>query len=312
VKILSVVELPQDRVEDFIVEFPQLEYSYRPADQLREADMEEAEIIFGNVPADSLDRAKNLKWIQLISAGIDDYLALTNKTFQVTTAKGFHSRPIAEHLIFSMLYFVKNYRTFFNKKNEKVWFRKPDSLGTLAGQNVAIIGMGGIGNQFIRCIQPFYVNLEVITLHPDRKHGEDLQIYGPGDLNNVLRRADHIVLALPLTSRSRHILNKDLLLKTKEGVIIYNVSRGPLIDESALIELLESGHIGGAYLDVFEEEPLSPHSKLWDMDNVIITPHIAGHYKGLREDVFNFFKENLRRLIQKQELLNLANFQKGY
>src|SRR5690606_30464337 len=311
-KILSVVELSQEMVEDFRDEFPQLEYSYYPADSISETYLKEAEVIFGNVSMAHLDRSNNLKWLQLISAGIDDYLTLKDKKINVTTAKGFHSRPMAEHLIFSILYFARNYRTFLTKKNEKEWFRMPDLVGALDGQNVAIIGMGGIGNQLVQCLRPFYVNLEIITLHPDAKRGEDLQIHGLGDLNDVLARADHIVLALPLTSRSHHILNKDRLLRTKKGVIIYNVSRGSLIDEEALVELLGSGHIGGAALDVFEEEPLPEHSNLWDMDNVLITPHIAGHYKGLRRDIFKFFKENLRRFMQNQELLNLANFQKGY
>ena len=131
-------------------------------------------------------------------------------------------------------------------------------------------------------------------------------------LNHLLASSDHIVVTLPSTPETRYTLSSSRIQQIKKAAFLYNVGRGNLIEESALIASLENGRLAGAALDVFEHEPLSPDSPLWNMENCIVTPHIAGHHRDLDIDMLHFFARNLRRFDRSQPLINPANFQRGY
>ena len=230
----------------------------------------------------------------------------------VTTAKGVHWRPLAEHLLFMMLLFSKNHQLFRQKQRAREWYRRPDALSLLSGQKLGIIGFGGIARTLVNFVQPFRMKIRAVDKNPPSEVPEGVDVTGLEGLETLLGSADHIVVALPLTEETRGFLHAERLKSIKPGAFLYNVSRGELVDEKALIDRLQSGLLGGAALDVFEREPLPPASPLWQMKNVGITPHIAGHYKGLREDTFMLFRENLSRYLKGKPLKNMADFEKGY
>lgn len=271
-----------------------------------------AEVAFGNCSVEDLLRAKRLRWVQLVSAGIDGYQALGNRDIIVTTARGCHWKPIAEYLIFAMLYFTRRYPLFRRKQSERIWYRDPEALELLRNQRVLIIGYGGIARALIGYLQAFGPKITCLTRRPPVLQPADADVQGMDTLSINLAKADHVILALPLTLETEELMDKAELAHMKRGAFFYNVSRGRLVDEKALTDMLRSGEIGGAALDVFNIEPLPPQSPLWELENVMITPHLAGHYHGLRQATFELFSENLIRFQSGMPLKNIADFNQGY
>lgn len=270
-----------------------------------------AEIVFGNCPVDWAKRAPQLKWLQIVSTGIDTYLDLASKPLIVTCAKGVHSKAIAQHISMMMLVFTRNFQRHQQEQRNKIWNRDPDSITTLAGKRLGIVGLGGIGEHLI----PFasWSGMEVVGIKKrSTSKYPNLQVWGMDRLNELLRTSDHIVLALPYTPETVELLNEHRINQIKPGAFLYNVSRGELINEQALIRALQTKKLGGAALDVFEKEPLAKNHPMWEITNLIITPHIAGHFNGLRENTFELFKVNMSLFLQRLPLKNQVDFTQGY
>lgn len=310
--VLNFVQLPEHLLAEFQEDFPEITLYNATGVSDIEKYIEEAEIIFGNCPVKLLGKAQKLKWLQIVSAGIDAYLEMAVSNVIVTTAKGVHWAPIAEHLLLMMLQFTKNHRLFQQKQAAKEWYRRPDELSLLSGQTLGIIGFGGIARTLVGLVKPFHMKVLAIHKTTLAEVPEGVTVTGLEGLETLLKNANHIVIALPLTRETQRFLNAKHIYQIKPGAFLYNVSRGELIDEKTLIKRLQNRELGGAALDVFEEEPLPPDSPFWHMENVVITPHLAGHYNGLRAETFNLFKENLSRYLNQKPLKNIANFQKGY
>jgi phosphoglycerate dehydrogenase-like enzyme len=185
----------------------------------------------------------------------------------------------------------------------------------LAGQTVGIVGLGSIGRAVARLAKAF--DMRVLGV---RRSGAPLEcadyevdgIFGPLDLLNVLAESDYVVLALPLTEETHHLIGELALRAMKPSAYRIHVSRGAVIDEAALVRALKEGEVAGAGLDVFESEPLPPESELWGMDNVIISPHIAGGTPRYMELAVDLFCENLRRYLAGEPLRNVVDTKRGY
>lgn len=309
--VLNLVNLPESRLESLRQQYPQLIIRTELDRNMLEEYREWAEIVFGNCPVDWASRASQLQWLQVVSTGIDAYLPLQGKPVKVTSAKGVHSQPIAQHLAMTMLAFSRNLLTHQQEQRRQLWNRNPDAITSLSGQRLGIVGFGGIGENML----PFarWVGMEVIGIkkNPDQQF-PGVQIWGMERLEELLRTADHLVLALPFTPETDGLLNANRISQLKPRAFLYNVSRGELVDEKALVKALQSGQLGGAALDVFEKEPLPKEHPFWEMPHVIITPHIAGHFNGLRENTFDLFCENLSLFLQGKPLRNVVDFSKGY
>ncbi|MBR8700682.1 Erythronate-4-phosphate dehydrogenase [Fusobacterium sp. DD29] len=216
---------------------------------------------------------KNLKFIQVTSAGLDrlplNYI--NNNNIALFRASHVYDVPISEWVVLGILYFYKNLPFFIKNMKEKRWEKKRN-LRELNDKKICIIGCGQIGIECAKRLKSFDCKIIGIDIYKDEKLYFD-KIYSIEMLNQILKTADIVILTVPLTESTHHIINKDNLYLLKEDSILINVSRGGLIDEKVLIDLLKKKSELQVMLDVFEKEPLEEENELWELDNVLILPH---------------------------------------
>jgi glyoxylate/hydroxypyruvate reductase len=265
-------------------------------------------------PADMPVNCPSLRWIQGTSAGIGGLLertGLINTPIVFTTAAGVHGVPLAEFALFGLLYFAKGVPVISRWQAERHWERH--TTAQLSGSTAVLVGLGGVGREVARLLAA--AGVRVIGAG---RPGREYQVPGVAayvadtDLRSVLPEADALVLACPLTTRTYHLIGRDELALLRPGAVVVNVSRGPVIDEAALIDALAAGHIGGACLDVFETEPLPESSPLWAMTNVLISPHSASTVAAENRLITELFADNLKRWLSGRPLRNVFDVSAGY
>ncbi len=237
----------------------------------------------------------NLRYVQLTSAGFDrvDVDYINAQGISLYNARGVYSVPMAEYAICGVLQLLKNTRFFDANQKKREWVKNRNVL-ELCGKNVCIVGCGNVGTECAKRFKAFGCNVFGVDLYPGQDDNYDI-IYPLQDLKSALAGAFITVLTLPLTDESRHIINEDVLSSLPDGAILVNIARGGVVDTTALINALSTGKLGGAVLDVFEDEPLCADNPLWGMDNVIVTPHNSFVGDGNAQRLANVIMENLNR-----------------
>ncbi len=279
------------------------------------AVLADAEVMFAfRLPKNLVSRAPRLKWVQVMSAGVDRFLTQEFRESPVvlTSVSGIHATPISEFVLGLMLMFVKQAPLCFRLKQEKQWKRFTPSV--LRSKTVGVLGLGSIGREGARLAKAFGMNV-MATRRSARSIGRaryvDIML-PPGELRRLLGESDFVVLALPLTKETRRLIGEEELRTMKPTAYLINIGRGSLVDEEALVRALQNGWIAGAGLDVFATEPLPVDSRLWELPNVIFSPHIAGNFEGYNIRATELFCNNLRRYLDGKRLLNVVDKNKGY
>lgn len=277
-------------------------------------DMKDAEVLVCFDPFKKLDinELPNLKWIQLLSAGINQVPIekILNQNIILTNNRGGYSIPIAEWIVLKTLEMYKNSKKFYEKQNNKKW-KMDTSLLELYGKTVGFIGTGSIAQEAAKRFEGFGVNIVGINYsgrNPDHFH----KCYSIDKIEKVIDQLDLIIIAAPYTEKTHHLINEDLFRKMKDGAYLINIARGSIIDENALIHNLKTGKIKKAALDVFEVEPLPEDSPLWNMDNVIISPHNSWASEMNSRRRYEIAYKNMKRYINKEELINIIDLERGY
>jgi phosphoglycerate dehydrogenase-like enzyme len=265
-------------------------------------------------PQNTIARAPKLKWIQVISAGVDRWrdTDVWQSRVIITGVSGIHATPIGEFVMVLMLMFAKNTPTGFRMMETRQWHRY--RTYTLRDKTVGIVGLGHIGSEVARLSKAFGMKTIATrrsTRHPGKARNVDL-LLPQARMKEMLVESDYVVLSVPLTPATRHIIGEAELKAMKQTARIINIGRGPLIDEEALLRALDEGHIAGAGLDVTYTEPLPKESRLWDFDNVILSPHISGGMENYMVRATYVFCENLRRYLSGKRLLNMVDRRRGY
>ena len=250
----------------------------------------------------SILKSTSVKWMHTFSAGVDSpfFVQLMERGIRLTKSSGATASPIAQTTILYMLALSRNVRAWFQHQEKHEWARQ--EFAELDGARLAVIGMGPIGIEIARLGVALNMNVEAIRRTPTGS--EPCPTFSFDQLHSVLARADWVAVALPLTDDTRQIFNAETFAIMKSGAHFVNVGRGELVDEESLVAALQSGHLAGAALDVFATEPLPSDSPLWDMDNVIITPHSssASAQSGLRSE--DIFLKNLARYVAGEPMVN--------
>jgi len=261
----------------------------------------------------SVGGAKNLKWVHSFSAGMDKVLTpeLISSDILASNSAGIHATPIAEHVMGFMLIFARRFAATFKKQQQKVW-EKEQNLTELLGKTVLVAGLGNIGKEVARLADCF--GMEVIAFDQPGKEKPSFvhEIGGKEQLSSMLSVADFVVLCLPYTKDTHHFFGKEQFENMKTSAVFMNIGRGSVVDEQALVEALQEKKIGGAALDVTEEEPLSKDSPLWDMENVVLTPHHSGWSEKYMDRAIEKFCLNLKAFLDGKPLPNLVNKELGY
>ncbi len=271
----------------------------------------EVEVWVGwDVPDAVLARAGRLRWVHSTAAGVDNLLPkLWGRDVLLTNSRGIHAIPVAEHVLACLLVFARNLHVALRHQLHRRW--QPEPGGELWGATVGILGLGAIGQEVARRCRAFGARVVGLRRTPSPVP-EVEEVYGPEELEAVLRASQYVVLALPLTPQTRRLIGARELGWMRPEAVLVNVGRGALVDEEALVEALRSGRIRGAALDVFETEPLPPTHPLWELPNVLVTPHVAGNSPRYMDRAIPLFCENLRRYLRGEELRNVVDPQRGY
>lgn len=260
---------------------------------------------------DLLLGSKDLRWVQIHSAGADRqiYLDLMNRGVTISGSSGVNAQVVMQTAIAGILMLARHFPKMLEAQRQKRW----DSLINyplpvdLVGQTAVIVGRGPIGNSIAKILTAMGVRCIQIRFSEELGglSGQDVESRHISELNSVLGQANWLVLACPLTALTRQLIDVNAINLLPPSACIVNIARGEIVSEDALIEALRSKKLAGAYLDVFASEPLDASSPLWDLDNVIITPHSAGHSLGNESRVVELFLENLTRLNRGEELKNI-------
>ncbi|MDC3955299.1 D-2-hydroxyacid dehydrogenase [Polyangium jinanense] len=270
-----------------------------------------ADVAFGQPAVDGLLGSSRLRWAHLTSAGYTRYdvdtirAALTSKGIALTTSSTVYADPCAEHVLAMMLSMARQLPASLDaQRTTRAWestLRRERSF-LLRGQTVLLLGYGAIGRRIAELCAPFEVRLFAFRR---RAEGDPrVTIVHDGDIDRALGEADHVVNVLPENEATRGFLDRSRIARLREGAFVYNVGRGTTVDQGALLEALQSGRLGGAYLDVTEVEPLPADHPLWSAPNCFITPHSAGGRRGEHLALVRHFVDNLRRFERGEALVD--------
>jgi phosphoglycerate dehydrogenase-like enzyme len=277
----------------------------------------DADVVYGWPTLEQFKLAKQLKWIQIPSAGVEMVCSIpeiVESDVTITNARGAHARVIAEHAFAMLLAFTRGLHRFEQDKVARRWSREaaiPDVL-EIAGWTIGIVGYGQIGRQVAQRALAFEMQVLAVDVEPmpDAPHG--VEVWSLDRLPELFERSDVVVIAAPYTPETRHMIDADLLNRMKPTSYLLVESRGGIVDEAALLDVLKKGKIAAAGLDVFEQEPLGSDSELWDVPNLIVTPHLAGASTQKDRRCVEILRENLARFQRGETLVNLVDKGKGY
>ncbi|MHB1653719.1 MAG: D-2-hydroxyacid dehydrogenase [Desulfitobacteriaceae bacterium] len=276
---------------------------------------EKAEILvtFGKtVTPEVLDFYPNLRWIQVMSAGVDNFplSVLAERGITLTNVRGAHQIQMTEHVIWSMLTLFRQAHVYIKQQVEKVW-NSGVKLEEMYAKTVCIVGAGRIGEAVADKCRVF--GMTVLGISRSGSNHPAYDRVGPlHELDSFLGISDVVVAILPLTPDTIGFFNAQRFAAMKQGAYFINVARGPVVDEPALLAALEEGQVGAAALDVFVQEPLPEDSGFWTMPNVILTPHVAGRSPNYTGRTFEVFTKNLRIYPSLEQMVNRIDFSKGY
>lgn len=282
-----------------------------------ERHLPEADVLLGwNFRATELQQAwplaDRLRWIQWGGAGVDAVLfpELVASDVQLTNARGVFDRAMAEYTLGLILSFGKDFFETYTAQREHRWSYRLTEL--MAGRSVVVVGVGSIGREIARLLKRMDFVVSGVGRSARGADPDFGDIHGVSDLNCCLSQADYVVLITPLTPETRGLFGAEQFSAMKSSARFINLGRGELVDEGALLEALQGGKIAAAGLDVFCTEPLPAESPFWDLDNVIVSPHISGDYQGHQEAMAEIFLENFERFRDGRELLNQIDKSLGF
>lgn len=301
-------------------DFPQINVVHLHDYKRVDAEIPDAEIaITWSIRPEQIKAAKKLRWIHSPAAAVHTLIfpELINSNIQITNAREVHGPVVAEHVIAQIFALAKKIPDAVRLQQEHEWGQQRmwDELPRVrevAGATVGLIGLGSIGRAVAKSAKALGMRVIAAREHPEKgSEGADA-VFGPEQINEIFRQADYVVLAAPITAATNALANAERLALMKPGACLINVGRGALVDEMALAAALREKRIGAAALDVFPKEPLAPESPLWDVPNLLITPHTAALTDKIWERHYMLFSENLRRYLAGQPLLGLVNKRMGY
>lgn len=315
-KLLITVAWDPTHLDALRSEFPGVRFvtALTAEDVLRE--VRDAEVVFGHLRRDSLAAARRLRWVQCQGAGVEELAAipeLVASDVAVTNTRGAHAATIAEHVMGMLVFLARGFRTIEDANRRKEWLRPLgyDPVG-LSGLTMGIIGYGRIGAAIGRRAQTFEMDVIAVDAHDVPREEWVSAFWLLDGLDELLRLSDVVAVTAPLTPSTRNLLDARRLSLMRPGAYLLAVSRGGIIDEAVLAGMLREGKLAGAGLDVQAQKPVPPESPLWDVPNLLITPHCAGQSQQTTAAATDVLRRNLRRYLTGEPLENPVDLRLGY
>ncbi len=314
-------QTPRLQVERLRQRFPEVDFTHALSDAEAVAAIETADVALASRLSQAMvERASRLRWVHSTAAGVAGLLPLSYflaRGVAVTNSRGIQAVPIAEHVIGALLVLARRFNLMRDAQREHRWIQNELTHEawpwSLQRRNMTILGFGTIGREVARRAHAFGMRVTGVRRRVDQPASPFVdRIVAPDRLNDALDGCDVLVISAPSVAETDRLIGAEQIALLNPGAIIINVARGKIIDDAALLAALQDGRLGGAVLDVFDREPLDAASPLWDLPNVIISPHIAGVRPDHWDEVIDLFSENLRRFQRGEPLLNLVNSAAGY
>ena len=300
-------------------EFPEADIRVCTTPEALHAALGDADALIGGaaITTEDVAAAPKLRWVQATIAGVEGFPipALRDREIVLTNFSGIAAPSIAEHVLALMLAFARGLPTLFQRQGRRAWDdNHADAPPTfeLAGQTLGVVGLGDIGDELGR--RAHALGMRVLAADRDATEAPAyIDALLPSErLPDLLADADHVALCLPLTPATEHLIGREQLAAMKDSAYLYNVGRGELVDQDALVAALRDGAIAGAGLDVASPEPLPAGSPLWALPNVLITGHTAGRTPLYWERGIALLVDNVRRFLAGEELRNVVDTRAGY
>ena len=282
------------------------------------SEIADADVYFGWLSREDFLAAKHLRWIQSPSTGVDGFVRfpeLRDSDVILTNARGVHAACLAEHAFAMIFGFTRGMKALLEHQQRHQWATRElrNGLVELTGSTMGIVGFGTVGHAIAERARAFGMRVIAVDILPAEKPDQGTQVGGEGDLDALLRESDYVVITVPYTERTRGMIGAAQLAQMKPSAILVGVSRGGIIDEAALVDALTTGRLAAAALDVFDREPLPEDSPLWDIDNLIVTPHAAGGSQFEAPAIRAIFLENVDRFVRGDlPLRNQVGKQRGF
>lgn len=314
-------KLPPWFGERLAQQFPGLQIAQRDSYEGIESELRDAEVVFTiSLRSEQFAAARNLRWIHTPTAAVHQMLfpELINNSVILTNSREVHGPVVAEHAVALMFALAKKIPQSVLLQQKRVWgqetiWNEGPHPQEIAGATLGLIGVGSIGGRVAPMAASLGMRVIAVREHLEKGTPDGVQqVFPLSELDKVLSQSDFVVIAAPLLLATERLINAESLAHMKPSAYLINVGRGPQVDQAALIEALRSRRIAGAALDVFDREPLPAHSPLWNVDNLLITPHTAGLTDKLWQRHYDLFSENLRRYTAGEPLLYVVDKHKGY
>ncbi|HEV2296534.1 MAG TPA: D-2-hydroxyacid dehydrogenase [Tepidisphaeraceae bacterium] len=309
-RLLTRHGLPKTTIERIAAISPEITVISRARDQQWAEELPQADAIYGHVSGEDVAAAGRLRWVQYNAAGVEHVLSpqLVASAVKLTNARGCHAAQIAEH-VFALLFGLTRNIAAYARSQQRI--PRPTEL---RGLTMGIVGLGSIGRETARRAKA--MDMRVLAIDEQPMFVESLrladEIHSPDWLGEMLKSTDVLVIAAPHTPRSQGMIGEAQFALMKPSAVLINVSRGKLVKTDALLAALKEKRLAGAGLDVTDPEPLPPDHALWELPNVIVTPHIAGQSQFTEQRVQDVLMENVRRYVNALPLINLVDKQAGY
>ena len=315
-KLLIIGSWDQNRFAGVKETFPQVEFTAASNRDEILREIADAEVVFGGITREAFLAAKRLKWIQNTGAGVDrlaPIAELAESDVIVTNTRGAHAATIAEHAFGLLISLTRNLPQIFQAQQDHDWnVRFDNPMVGLTGMTLGMVGRGNIGRAIAKRGHAFDMNVIAVDAHEALQPDYVTELRLSDGLDDLLRRSDVVAVTTPRTPKTEGLLGEQQLGLMKPTSYLLVVSRGGIVDEDALAQMLREGRLAGAGLDVTATEPLPENSPLWDTPNLLITPHCSGGSAFTSANVMAIFRENLRRYLAGEPLTNLVDLKLGY
>jgi len=312
-KVLINFDFPAATVLRLRENYPDLAFAFCNNKDEMLASIPDAEVLITfSCSKEVLEHAKALRWIQVLGAGVDalplDYIK--EQGLILTNGKGIHQSQMSEYAIWAMMSLARNTHLLYRNQMAKTWNNRVKQ-DELAGSTVGILGLGSIGMEIARKASTLGMHVIGVKKNPEKVPGVDA-VYGNDKLDLLFSQSDYVINLLPHTPKTTKLIDKRLFNMMKNDACFINVGRGATVNEADMVHALQTGQIRAAVSDVFEEEPLPATSPLWDLENVIITPHICGISPQYAERAMAIIEHNLDAYVGRGTMINVVDLEEGY
>lgn len=313
-KVLVNFNLEDNLKRDLSEKFNNYNFIFSGSEKELYDNIEDSEILITiGLNENMLKHSNSLKWIHTIRAGVDGWPLdqILNKNIILTNGRGVHKMHMSEFAIGALITLARNFHIIFKNKDNAFWDQGVEQ-GQISGATLGILGLGNIGKEIAR--KANFMGMKVIGTKKTKKCIDYVdRVYSDTEMEEVFRKSDYIINLLPVTTETYELIDRNFFDIMKKSACFINLGRGKTVNEGDLIESLKNRKIRAAFLDVFQEEPLKKDSDFWNLDNVIITPHLSGETLRYNEMAMEILKINLEEYWEdKASMINIVDLKRGY